>query len=158
MQAVLPNGLPVGSRRYTVQLLIISRKLLGRNSNQGFIHILGCLDHMLYMRCREAHAVRVGEISATLGSERKQSRVGQGDHLFLSGPIARGNEKLNVDSIRVPDGNSCLQPSELYSPCAPKGIRSGVKKATFVTHDPMLTRGKALRRTARLDGGRPLAD
>lgn len=79
------------------------------------------------------------------GSELEQSRMRQCNYFLFSRTVARRHEEFDVDRIRMSDRNGGLKPPELHFPGASERIRASGKQATFVTHDPMLTRSRKSR-------------
>src|SRR5579883_2297845 len=87
----------------------------------------------------ETAAVGIGELAVPLRGEFEQDGMRQGDHFFLRLTVGRGSEKLHVDGVGMANRNACLKPAKLHVPSLSEGVRTRLKRAAFVTHDPMLT-------------------
>src|SRR4051794_12009071 len=62
------------------------------------------------------------------------------NYFLFSLAAIRSDKKFHVDSVRVADGDTRLQPAKLHLPHASKRIWTGCKKPALVDHDPMLSR------------------
>src|ERR1700745_3318794 len=76
---------------------------------------------------------------------------------FFGFAAVRSDKKLNVDCICVPDGDASLKTAKLDFQHTAKWVRTRLKQAALVTHDPMLTRAGE-RASFPLDSGGTLPD
>src|SRR5581483_12032059 len=93
------------------------------------------------MKGRNTHAIRVGKLLLPFPRQFQKSVMRQRNDFFLGFAAVGSDEKLYVHRIGVPDGDASLEPPKLHFPHPPERVRTRLKQAALVTHDPMLTCG-----------------